>query len=181
LMARQLDGTAESVLRSVCLLNGGLFPETHRPRFVQRLLLSPWGDFFARKFTKEKFAQNMTQIFGAATPPSADEVTAFWQLIRENDGLAVFPKLIRYMIERKKHRSRWVGALTHAHDAKIRLRLVNGADDPISGRHMAARFQALVPKPDVMLLNGIGHYPQIEAPTEVLRAFLDMQHIHIGA
>jgi pimeloyl-ACP methyl ester carboxylesterase len=74
-----------------------------------------------------------------------------------------------------------VGALTHAHDAKIRLRLVNGADDPISGRHMAARFQALVPKPDVMLLNGIGHYPQIEAPTEVLRAFLDMQHIHIGA
>jgi pimeloyl-ACP methyl ester carboxylesterase len=181
LLARQLDASIKRELKSICFLNGGLFPETHRPRFTQRLLLSPLGNFVARQITKEKFAATMTKIFGANTPPSKDEITAFWHLMNEQEGIAVLPKLIGYMRERKRNRARWVGALTHAHEANVRLRLINGADDPVSGRHMAARYHALVPRADIVLINGIGHYPQIEAPTEVLRAFLDLHNIHHGA
>ena len=36
---------------------------------------------------------------------------------------------------------------------------------------MAARYRELVPHPDVVLLDGIGHYPQLEAPQRVLDGF----------
>ena len=38
---------------------------------------------------------------------------------------------------------------------------------------MAARYRELVPNPDVVLLAGIGHYPQLEAPERVLEAYLE--------
>ncbi len=43
LLARQNEGTGAGRWRSLCLLNGGLFPETHRPRPIQKLLLSSLG------------------------------------------------------------------------------------------------------------------------------------------
>jgi pimeloyl-ACP methyl ester carboxylesterase len=62
-----------------------------------------------------------------------------------------------------------VGALQQA---RVPLRFINGPEDPVSGRHMAERYRELVPNPDVVLLEGIGHYPQLEAPEAVLAAFL---------
>jgi pimeloyl-ACP methyl ester carboxylesterase len=173
LLARAYEGTAGAELLSVCLLNGGLFPETHRPRLVQRLLLSPIGSMVAKRTTRQRFATNMINIFGANTPPTTGEIDVMWALINENDGLLIFPKLIEYMRERRRNRTRWVGALTHAKGKLIPVRLINGADDPISGRHMTERYRALVPNADIMLLNGIGHYPHIEAPEMVLRGYLD--------
>jgi pimeloyl-ACP methyl ester carboxylesterase len=37
---------------------------------------------------------------------------------------------------------------------------------------MVARYRELVSNPDVTLLERIGHYPQVEAPEAVLRAYL---------
>ena len=76
-------------------------------------------------------------------------------------------KLIRYMPERKIHRGRWVSAMQQT---QIPLKLICGAADPISGAHMAARYQELVPHANVSLLDDIGHYPQVEAPGLVLAA-----------
>ncbi len=172
LLARAHDGSTVAALSSVCFLNGGLFPETHRARLVQHLLLSPLGGVVAKQFDSARFDRNMQQIFGQSTPPTRAELDAMWSMIIENDGLRVFPKLIGYMSERKRYRARWVGATTKARNDNIPLRLIDGADDPVSGRHMAQRYAELVPAADVMLLNGIGHYPQLEAPQEVLRGFL---------
>jgi hypothetical protein len=36
---------------------------------------------------------------------------------------------------------------------------------------MVARYRELVPQPDVVSLDGIGHYPQVEAPQRTLEAF----------
>jgi len=77
-------------------------------------------------------------------------------------------KLIRYMRERRERRARWVGALQAG---VVPLKLIDGAADPISGAHMAARYRELVPAADVTLLEGVGHYPQVEAPQQVLAAF----------
>jgi pimeloyl-ACP methyl ester carboxylesterase len=181
LLARAHDRTAGAELLSVCLLNGGLFPETHRPRLVQRLLLSPIGSMVAKRTTHQRFATNMINIFGANTPPTKREIDAMWALINENDGLLILPKLIEYMRERRHNRTRWVGALTHAKGDSLHrpipVRLIDGADDPVSGRHMTARYRALVPDADIMLLNGIGHYPHIEAPDMVLRGYLDFMEM----
>ena len=73
------------------------------------------------------------------------------------------------MAERVQYRDRWVGALQ---ETKIPLRFINGLADSISGAHMAQRYQELIPNPDVVELEDIGHFPLIEAPQKVLQYFL---------
>lgn len=169
LLARRLDGAGGAALASVCLLNGGLFPECHRARPAQRLLRSPLGPLFARLTSERRFAAGFAEIFGPHTQPSPQELHTVWALNQYRDGLRVMPKLIRYLDERREQRERWVGALQRT---PVPLRFVNGPEDPVSGRHMAARYRELVPIADVVLLEGIGHYPQLEAPAQVLAALL---------
>ncbi|MCG8504391.1 MAG: alpha/beta hydrolase [Sphingomonadales bacterium] len=176
LMAREQACAAggEPGLRilSVALLNGGLFPETHRAVLTQKLLLSPIGPLLSRLLSKKKMGRTMTRIFGPDTPPSAETIDDFWALIAENDGNRIMHKLIRYMPERVENRATWVGALQMAAQP---LRLINGPEDPISGRHMAERFCELIPDPDIVFLERIGHYLQVEDPAGVLQAFLEFQ------
>lgn len=170
LLARHNEETLTFNIRSLHLLNGGLFPETHRPVLMQKVLLSPLGGLLVRLMTKKTLAKNLKKIFGPNTPPSTQEVADFWTLIRYNNGHLVMHKLIYYMVERRLNRARWVGALQHA---KIPLRLTNGLFDPISGAHLVARYQQLIPNADVITLDKIGHYPQIEAPDAVIISHLD--------
>jgi pimeloyl-ACP methyl ester carboxylesterase len=91
----------------------------------------------------------------------------FWQLVSYNDGHRISHELIRYIEERRENRERWVGALQ---TTSVPLRLINGPEDPVSGKHMTERYRELVPNPDIVLLPGIGHYPQVEDPTGVVEA-----------
>ena len=169
---RAPDERAAFGIASMCFLNGGLFPETHRPRLVQRLLDSPLGFLLARAVNKRAFERSFVPIFGKKTRPTQAELDAFWSLVSHDDGQHLFHKLIGYMRERRVHRARWVGALTHT---DVPLRVIDGADDPISGAHMVARYRELVPNPDCVLLPGIGHYPQLEDPEGVLRAYFEFR------
>lgn len=155
-------------LLSLCFLNGGLFPETHRPVLIQRLLISPLGPLVGRLSSRAKIAANMRKIFGQTSQPDETLLDGFWALITHEDGPRIMHKLIRYMSERRAKRPRWVGALQ---STEVPLKLIDGAADPISGAHMASRYLELVPSADVTLLENIGHYPQIEAPQQVLEAF----------
>lgn len=168
ILARQARGR-EPAIRSMCLLNGGLFPETHRARTVQKLLASPVGPLVSALATERGFARSLGSLFGAATKPTADELHDFWTLARREGGTRISHLLIGYMEERRRHRERWVGALVHA---KVPLRVIDGSADPVSGAHMVARYRELVPNPDAVELPLIGHYPQVEAPAEVVRHFL---------
>lgn len=168
LLARHLERSAKLKLRSICFLNGGLFPEKHRPRFAQRLLLSPLGGWVANGITREKLGNSLNNIL--VHPLSAAEIDGFWTLLEHNNGRAVLPRLITYIPQRRANRDRWVGALENH---TIPLRFINGADDPISGEHMLYHYRRLVPRADAILLRGIGHYPQVEEPAEALRHFLE--------
>lgn len=169
LLARFNSGGSSIQYLSVCFLNGGLFPETHHARPIQKFLLSPFGFIATRLMGKKSFKRSFCAVFGKNSKPSVAELDEFWKIIRYKDGQLNFHRLIRYMSERKQYRERWVGALQNA---TIPLRVIDGADDPVSGVHMTVRYQELVPEPDVVLLKGIGHYPNTEAPYEVLVHYL---------
>jgi pimeloyl-ACP methyl ester carboxylesterase len=169
LLARSGERDDRLKLESVCFLNGGLFPETHRPVLIQKLLLSRVGPLVAKLPNKTAVARNMRRIFGQQTQPDAALIDAFWALMTANDGLKVFPQLIGYMPERRLRRARWVGALQAT---SVPLKLIDGSHDPVSGTHMVQRYRELVAHPDITELPGIGHYPQVEAPHEVLAAYL---------
>lgn len=167
LLARHYEGRAR--IASCVFLNGGLFPETHRPVLVQKLLLSPLGPMIGRGFSRAKLGANFGKVFGPATQPSAAELDDFWSLVAAHDGPAVMHRLIRYIPERREQRDRWVAAMQKG---GVPLRVIDGAVDPISGAHMVARYRELIPEPDTVLLEHIGHYPQTEAPSQVLQHYL---------
>ena len=169
LLARGVDLRSGPRLQSVVMLNGGLFPETHRALLTQRLLRSPLGPLVAGLVTRDGLAATMRRIGGRLAPPDDAEIDAFWALLSHGRGQRAMPRLLHYKDERREHRERWVGALQRT---TTPLTVIDGTDDPISGAHMVARLRELVPQARVVELAGVGHYPQIEAPESVLGAVL---------
>lgn len=172
LLARSRDraggrgGFAE--LASVCLLNGGIFPELHRPRPIQKLLDSPIGALIARFTDRRRFGRGLAAVFGPRTQPSQAELDGFFECASFGAGLRNYHRLIRYMRERRRHRDRWVAPIL---DGDVPLALINGHLDPVSGKHVVDRLRELRPGAEIHDLPEIGHYPQTEAPLDVLRAY----------
>jgi pimeloyl-ACP methyl ester carboxylesterase len=163
LLAREREGRLR--LQSLCFLNGGLFPETHRARPIQKLLAMPViGTLLARSMSYAKFEATMLAISGRR-PPSREELQDLWVLVEREDGKQALARLINYMEQRRRNRGRWVGALV---ESTVPRRLICGAADPVSGAHLAERYRQLVPVPDVVVLEGVGHYPQLEDPDRVV-------------
>uniref|UniRef100_A0A2I2ZQY7 Uncharacterized protein n=1 Tax=Gorilla gorilla gorilla TaxID=9595 RepID=A0A2I2ZQY7_GORGO len=100
--------------RSVCLSNGGIFPETHRPLLLQKLLkdggvLSP---ILTRLMNFFVFSRGLTPVFGPCTWLCESELWDMWAGIRISDGNLAIGGLLQYINQRKKLRRRWVGALS---------------------------------------------------------------------
>lgn len=169
LIARADEGKLGGInIKSVCFLNGGLFPDAHHPRPIQKLLGGRFGPLLVKFMSRKSFGKSFSAVFGKETKPSAQELDQFWALINEHEGKQVMPLLLDYMVQRRTHESRWVG---HLQTTEIPLRLINGVEDPVSGGHLADYYEKVIPKPDVVRLDGIGHYPQVESPESVLSEF----------
>ncbi len=176
LLARANEGALSFAIKSVVFLNGGLFPEQHRPRPIQKLGLTPLGPLLGAMMSRDKLRRAFDQIFGPETKASDEEIDAHWALFETGGGRRVFHKLLAYIPERRAHRERWVGALKHTHAP---LRLIDGGADPVSGKHLYDYFLQQIPNADAVLFGDIGHYPHTEAPERVLAAFLDF-HRKLG-
>jgi pimeloyl-ACP methyl ester carboxylesterase len=170
LLARHCEDRLE--IASCVFLNGGLFPETHRPVLMQKLLLSPLGWMIGRAFTRDALVKSFRQIFGPQTRPTESELDDFWSLVDSNRGPRIMHKLISYIPERRVQRDRWVAAMQRG---EVPMRVIDGEVDPISGAHMVERYRELIPDADTVLLPGIGHYPQTEAPVQVLKHYLEFR------
>ena len=165
LLARQQEGRLPFRLREITFLNGGLFPEATYPILLQKLLLGRVGPAVARLSSYLSFAASMRKI--CTRVPDEPNLRAHWRLLERSQGRLVLPKIIQYIKERRMHRERWVGALLKS---GVPLSLINGVDDPISGAAIVARWRELLPDSKVIELSGVGHYPQWEAPEEVVQA-----------
>ncbi len=173
LLARQREGANTLKLQSVVFLNGGLFTELHRATPGQVMLLSEQGASIAGMQTRETFGMGVANVFGPNTKPTTEELDAMWALASERGGHALMHKTISYVPQREQFRERWVGALEAA---IVPQRLINGVLDPVSGGHVADYYEKAVRDADVVRLDDIGHWPQIEAPERVLAAFLEFHN-----
>ncbi len=171
LLARAAEKRLDFSIETICLLNGALFPETHRPVLAQKILVSPLGSLFGRLISDRLFKKNLASIFGTQTQPTAAELNEFVEAFKFNDGRRIAHKLIRYMSERQTNRTRWLGALG---EMQIPLRLINGSADPVSGKHLVERFRELLPhKKDIIELETAGHFPHFEMPAVVSEKFFE--------
>ena len=168
LLARQNEGRGVGQWQSCLFLNGGLFPETHRARTIQKLLRSPIGFLFSGLLSRGSLRRSFDEVFGDSKASDA-EIDAFFELFDRDHGRRNLHRLIHYMSDRREHRERWLEALTQA---VCPIGLINGSLDPVSGDHMVSRFEELVGSEYfIRRLARVGHYPQIEAPAEVAAAY----------
>ena len=169
LLARQIERDDATGPLSTCLLNGGIFPRSQQPILIQRLLAGSFGPLLVRLLNKKVATRSLKRVFGPDTPPSSEEAEAFWQLMSHDDGHLVVHKILAYLEERRQNNDRWVGALTKA---QVPLMLIDGLLDPVSGTNMTARWKERLSNAPLVELADVGHYPQMEAPEQVLAACL---------
>lgn len=161
---------------SVTWLNGGLFNEAYTPRAMQKIMSrTPLGDIMSPlqggALSRKLLEPTLNEMFGPDTKPSAAMMEQFHQILDYNDGKRVLHKVGRFLDDRVRNRNRWVRAMR---ETAVPMRLIDGPVDPNSGAHMAARYREVIPDADVvMLADGIGHWPQLEAPDAVLAHFLE--------
>ncbi len=170
LLARRAGGALTSELSAVHLLNGGLYPELHRPLPTQTALLDPeLGPQLSAAITRELFIDGLTATFAESFDRAGDSAE-MWQGMSRDDGQRIIHLLVRYITDRAEHGERWVAALE---GTEVPLAFVWGMLDPISGAHMAERIRERLPAAPFLALDDVAHWPTLEAPDRVISAVLD--------
>uniref|UniRef100_A0A2K5NF82 AB hydrolase-1 domain-containing protein n=1 Tax=Cercocebus atys TaxID=9531 RepID=A0A2K5NF82_CERAT len=161
-------------IKSLCLSNGGIFPETHRPLLLQMLLkdggvLSPILTQLMNFFV---FSRGLTTVFGLYTWPSESELWDMWAGIPNNDGNLAIDGLLQYINQRKKFRRRWVGALA---SVTIPIHFIYGPLDPVNlYPEFLELYRKTLPWSTVSILDDhhISHYPQLDDAIGSLNAYM---------
>lgn len=154
LLARQQESSGTKGLGQMVFLNGGIFPGQHRPVLMQRIGVSPFGFLLGLLNNRDLFGKSFSEVFGPDTKPSATELGLFWEFISHNSGHRIMHKLLHYIADRRTHKTRWEAALVGAED---KIGLINGALDPVSGKHAYDKWCEVVPNARHHLLPTIGH------------------------
>jgi pimeloyl-ACP methyl ester carboxylesterase len=169
LLARRAEGTLAADVRGVHLLNGGLYPDIHRPQPTQTALLDPeTGPQLSAMINEELFVQGLKPTFAESFDAAADSAD-MWQAMSRDDGQQIMHLLIRYMSDRAIHGERWITALR---DTDVPVAFIWGMLDPVSGAHMAERIRERMPQAPFQAFDDVGHWPQLEAPQRVADAVL---------
>lgn len=176
LIARDAQQKNNFTIHSIAFLNGGLFSDVYRPRLIQILLSKsprPVGKILSKLMSKANVAKATAEVFGAQTKPDELLLDSWWDILNYKKGKSIAYLIGRLIFEKDTYQQRWIEAMQQT---KIPLCFINGPADPNSGIHMVKRYEQLIPKPNIKLLqNQIGHWPQIEAPQAVLTAYAEFR------
>lgn len=169
LLARRAEGSLSVELERVELLNGGLYPELHRPQPLQVALLDPeQGPQISQMVNEQLFVAGLGPTFAPGFDAAADSAQ-IWQATSRGSGERISHLLIRYIVDRQEHGARWTSALEQT---DVPLGFIWGMLDPVSGSHMAQRIRERLPGAPFLALEDVAHWPALEAPAELARAIL---------
>ena len=161
LVARRCVGSEPIKLRSLTLSNGSMHIELAKLRVVQRLLKSKqFGDVFSRLSSPWLFRRNIRKLFADPAFLSDEELDAMWTQLVACNGLAVLPAVTRFIDERYRLWHRWIGALRRT---DLPVHIVWARQDPVAIEQMAHLLHEEITNSDLQLLDGVGHFPMIEA------------------
>ncbi len=176
LLARRAEGTwAVEVTRRV-ITNGSIYIAQAHLTSGQQMLLSLPDEKLSpdAPVTAASLARSLRETYSPMSSLShegsvVDHVPATVEQITRDDGQLLLTRLIRYIEERRENESRFTGAIESDPSP---LHIVWGMDDPIAVPTMVDTLLAVRPDATVVRLDGVGHYPMVEAPTLFLAAAL---------
>lgn len=167
LVDRQLKGKLPFNIATLAILNCGIVYSAYRPTVVQKLLVLPViGKLIASRITAQMVRNLMEGIWGTQKL-NDEEFKNIWKGISLKDGHKLAHLHIKYNKERDLHHRRWEEALVNWPGP---LRLIWGLADPVSGKHVLDLAAKMLPRARVTELEGVGHFPQVEAPEAVASA-----------
>jgi pimeloyl-ACP methyl ester carboxylesterase len=131
------------------------------------MLLDPeQGPKMAALVTAETFAMAMRATYAPGRQPSEAELADQFETVARRDGHRIGHRLIQYIRDRERYAERWVKALE---TTTVPRHFLWGMLDPVSGAHMAERIAAHMPEADLVRLDDVAHWPQLEAPDVIAR------------
>lgn len=162
LLARQQEGAWPVQVRRRVLTNGSIYIEWAQLTAGQQLLLSlPDARLDPGLIDGAGFTAGIRGTFAPGAEVAGEETDDAWALASLSDGHLLLPRLVRYIEERRRAQDRFTGAI-EAHPSP--LAVVWGAEDPVAVAAMATRLQQAVPGSPLTMMEGVGHFPMLEAP-----------------
>ncbi len=169
-LARSLDGTLGFGIRRRVLTNGSVYLDLAQLTAGQQFLRGLPDERIDPALAPDADALEQALLATlAGPPPDPTEVRAAAELIVRDAGNTLLARTIRYLHERAEHEERWTGAIER-HAAP--LHIVWGDLDPIAVWPMTDRLLERRPDATRTRLEGIGHYPMVEAPDAFATAVL---------
>ncbi len=170
LVARSNEGRLGFAVDQVFLTNGSIFIDLARLTRGQRLGLRLAGRTLPLPLPRAFVRRNLRESIAPGTAVSTEALEDLVDLIRLDGGDRLLTRQIAYLQERRRHQERWTAALV---EFPRRLTALWGVLDPIAGTDMPERLVSLRPATEVVWLDGVGHWPSLEAPerlaTEIRR------------
>jgi pimeloyl-ACP methyl ester carboxylesterase len=163
LLARSIEGGLDFGITGRVLTNGSIYLDMAHLTDGQQMLLAMPDEMVPEEsaFPPELLSAALRATLAPDATVPEPELRALAELIVREDGNRLLPRTIRYVEERRQHEGRWTGAIER-HPSP--LTIIWGDADPIAVWPMAERLHAARPDATLVRLEGIGHYPMIEAP-----------------
>jgi pimeloyl-ACP methyl ester carboxylesterase len=170
LLARRIDGSLGVDVTGVVWMNGGIYPDLHRPTFGQQMMLDPDnGAEVAAAITETTFVSGVRGTWGERCPFDPVETHEMFASMDERGGISIMHELLHYIADRRTHQARWQQSLE---TTDVRSVFVWGDLDPVSGAHMIERVEERIPMAEIDRMADVGHWPLLEAP-DVVAAHID--------
>lgn len=169
LLRRREQGDCPFELKSLTLLNGGIYMELHKALLTQKLLRTPvLGAITARLSSWRVFRLQYPRVYANPKQFDDEHYQSQWSLLLNNNGRHTLHKVAGYMKERTRMGKQWTGPL---HRLEIPFKVIWGKQDPIAVNAIALKLCANNPAAKLTTLDEVGHYPQLEAPEMVVSSF----------
>jgi pimeloyl-ACP methyl ester carboxylesterase len=163
ILAREIDGSLTFHVTRRVITNGSIYMDLVQLSDGQKFLLGlpdealPEGSGLNADGT----AAGLQVTFAPESAVDPNELAAMAELVVRGGGGRLLPRIIRYIEERRVHEGRWTGAI-ESHPAP--LHIIWGDLDPIAVWPMAERLGERRAGATTTRLDGVGHYPMVEAP-----------------
>lgn len=176
ILARTLEGTLALRVRRRVVTNGSIYIDLAQLTLGQQVLLGLPDEANDLVATDGGTAYRAGVVGTFAPDTLIDDVAELdldvtTHLAVRGRGLALLPRTIRYIEDRRAEERRFTGAI-ETHDAPVGV--VWGELDPVAVHRMAELLVEARPDAPLTTLAGVGHYPMVEAPERFAAAVLDL-------
>jgi pimeloyl-ACP methyl ester carboxylesterase len=167
LLARRERGLLPFEIESLVLMNGSVHIELAQLTPSQRLLRTRLAPLLIKAGSRSLFGMQMGRIVGL--PLLDADLDDMWCLLEHKDGTRRLPQIIHYLDERTRFWHRWIGALTRL---ELPTLVLWGPRDSVAVTAIGERLAQEIRSARFERLEGLGHYPQLEAPERTAAALL---------